>query len=475
MSMEWRLPDPKEREYDKLPSVWISVAIVVVVYTAAFVLTVLTWDKGKPVNSGGFFVRVLVIPLLGSIALGAYLYMDRERARHCVDIWNYLCRRMRACWQAWAQGRVAILGSVTLTPERDLAERMLGLEGTAPRNEGKILPLVSNDGEGASEDGGETVLVATRFEDVLEKLVTPFVDCMASFAARHTFGILIHADHEDPLSAMRTLLRKLDLANADRIGVTRMEAVPDASLIHHWLAEGKMPDFCLVVACQLHRQDQEPRYSEAAASMLFASAGVTGRYRDRLKPQAYVSQPISAATDEVATALRDMLTARQTPSQGVRHLWLTSMPRQARHAAIAAASDAGLKVTVHDVDLAIGKPGPANALLVQALAAEMVQHGQGTQLVATEGGAGVMLSLTGTQLVPAYPVTPVGPSYLSISGTLLAISVSVLGVIFLSFGDSSESWYWGVGAYFVAIMLIQVFNGWIGYRSVHDEFYGRSS
>ncbi|MBW9108140.1 hypothetical protein JNB89_30835, partial [Paraburkholderia phenoliruptrix] len=113
-------------------------------------------------------------------------------------------------------------------------------------------------------------------------------------------------------------------------------------------------EFCLVLACQLHKRDQEPRYSEAAVGVLFVREGIISQYKGELRAKAYVFQPVSSAADSVADALRGMINAQQISPDRLRHLWLTSMPRQGVHAAVAAASDAGLKVAVHNIDQAIG-------------------------------------------------------------------------------------------------------------------------
>lgn len=67
---------------------------------------------------------------------------------------------------------------------------------------------------------------------------------------------------------------------------------------------------------------------------------------------------------------------------------------------LTAVKDAGLTLAVHEVDEAIGRPGPVNALLLQTLAAQMVQHGQGTQLIALPSAEGLKLNLVGMQEAP---------------------------------------------------------------------------
>jgi hypothetical protein len=235
-----------------------------------------------------------------------------------------------------------------------------------------------------------------------------------------------------------------------------------------------MPDFCLVLACQLHQAGQTPVYSEAAVGMLLASPGVPGRYRGELRPQAYVFQPVSSATDSVADALRDMVDAQQAPPERIGHLWLTSLPRQGNHATVAAASACGLKVAAHDVDMAIGLPGPANAWLAQALAAEMVQHGQGTQIVATPRGAGVLLNMTGTHGVPVPDVRDSRPRYLGTFAVIGHASFCILLGLLAYTLQAPDDVYRILVVLLMVLIFIEVFVGWRRYRDIEDAFEGRT-
>lgn len=471
MKLDWRFHERKELEHDKPPSVWIAVAITVLVCVAGFVLTVLTWEKGQPVVSMPFFTRALLAPLAMSGFLCALVYVGHEDSTDYVNTWNYLCRRSRVRWQAWSQGCVAILESIALTPEKDLAERMLGLEGSEPRNEGKMLPLYAAGETDAPEADTAVVQSGGRLESILEKLVTPFVPYMVRAADRHTFSIVLQSDDEADIDTLRTLLRRLDVPNADRIGIERPARPFDAGLVHRWLNdEEKMPDFCLVLACQLHKDGAQAKFSEAATGVLFVPEHVIGQFRGELRAHAYLFQPVSAATDSVANALRGMFTAQRTPPESVQHLWLSSLPRQARHAAVAAASGAGLSAAAHDVELAIGVAGPANALLAQALAAEMVQHGQGAQLVATSGGAGIVLNLVGMHLtpVPAKPVFTV--RYLRPVRMLAAGCLSSLIGFVLDITNAPGGLFVLVPAVFLFIVLFDAFASRDEYDEIEDDF-----
>jgi hypothetical protein len=306
MSMTWTLPNIAEHEYGKPPSIWWCVIAFVVIQIAGIVITVLTWEQGKPVMSGTFFVRALLLPLLVLGAVCALIYIGYEEWIERVDWWNFLCRSARADWRQWAQAHVAIVGSTALTPEPELAERLLGLEGSAPMNPGKFMALpVTADPAGAS-----------RIGLILEQLVTPF--------------------------AMR----------------------------------------------------------------------------------------------------------RPAPSR--RRAWIFP--------------------PAHDVDHAIGKPGPVNALLLQALAAQMVEHGQGAQLVASPGGQGVMLNLVGTQHAPVPHVDAGYFRMLSLSATIGVACCLVLIMFLLEAAGASSGGFWGCIAVLVLMLPLQIGGSILKRRLLEDDF-----
>jgi hypothetical protein len=462
MSIKWAEPKIEEYKHSEPPSIWISVIAFVVIYAVCLVVTVLNWKQGKPVICAEFFVRVLLVPLIVWGMICSLIYFGYEDWNERVDLFNNLCRRTYARWRWWAQERVAILGRVTLAPEKELAERMLGLEGSAPMNAGKILPLAIEKSNSAS-----------RVQQVLEQLVTPFAPYMQGIVGRHTFSIVVQSEREEDLNDLRALLRKLAPRDFDFVKITRVPQALDMGLIEGWLSDDGVPDFRLVLAYQLHAAGQEPTCSEAAVALLFASDTVIAGSRGKLKPEAWVFRPIPTTMDTAFDRLKTLLAAQQSPIERIKHLWLSHIPGQGKHATLTAVKDTELKLAVHDLDTAIGVPGPVNALLTQALAAQMVQHGQGTQLVATPYKGGIMLNLIGTSVAPVQGVAERLPTPLNVCSTLLVSGFLIL--LFLVFIDAqlSTGYFLGLLACFVAMLLLQVALSLVRNNQVADDFYRR--
>jgi len=338
---------------------------------------------------------------------------------------------------------------------------MLGLEGSPPANGGKALALGT-----ATKDGS-----MSRALQILEQLVKPFAPYMNSRARSHTFSIIVQTDRDEDLNDLRSLLRRLVPDAFEYVQVSRAAEPVDMGLIEKWMSERKVPDYCLVLAWQLHAPEAEPTSSEAAVSLLFASRATVANSKGRLEPEAWVFRPAVAAMDNVFDVLKTLLAAKQSPLERIKHLWLTHLPGQGKHATLTAIKDVKLDVAAHDLDAAVGLPGPVNVLLVQALAARMVQHGQGTQLLATPRQGGVMLNLVGTTIDPVEDVEERLPVPVSISFVVMTGCIAVLLVLLCKDVGASVGWSMSALGGFIGLQIVHAFFAILRRNQVADDFY----
>jgi len=128
-----------------------------------------------------------------------------------------------------------------------------------------------------------------------------------------------------------------------------------------------------------------------------------------------------------------------------------------------------------DLDEALGVPGPASPLLLQALAAQTVQFGQGPQLVAMPDADGLRLNLVGNgyaEIAAAKtPETELWPvSYVAVFGSLLLlIEVAMIA------SDAGAVWTCSVLGVGLLLFLVGIPAGRVfRLRGVSREFYERA-
>jgi hypothetical protein len=412
MKFRWTRPIRDEWSVDAPPPVWLYVALFFLITCVFLGGTIVTWPPGKPVASEDFARTALAAPftlwIAVSFVLYAALYDNRafEASVKNVARWHLLAR-----WQRQVRAGLAILDSVVLVPEPDLAERMLKLEGSPPDNPGKVMRLDDVDG-----NDGES-----RERAVIEKLLTPLAARFARETRDHSFDIVIQCERAESALLVQTVWAQLQLPGRPRI--RRLSNDENPGFANIWFDDDKYapqafsaftldrtPEYRLVLAWHLHdaSPDVQPDASEAAVALLLGSSALM-REKPELKCQAWLLRQIVADADQVDKALALLLGAEQVPRKRIRHLWHSRLKGLARHATLGAVRDADLKVETHALDPAIGPQAPVARWILQALAVKMAQFGQGAQLVAVPGAHGVALNVV-VKDAPAVDV-PWKPEY----------------------------------------------------------------
>ncbi|WP_442794124.1 hypothetical protein [Paraburkholderia sp. HD33-4] len=400
MKFRWDQPIPAEWTASKPPPVWTYLLLFVVVECVAVGLTVATWPQGKSVVSADFARYVLLVPLAVwlafCIALHRALYggfafeaaVKNSARRNLLNRWHQLSRR-----------GVAVLDSVILTPEADLGERMLSLEGKPPENPGKVMALGGLD----SANG------LSRVHAMLEQLLIPLTGKLTRATRSGSFEIVIQCERAESSVDVRTVWECLDLPGRPRIRWMNNDAAP--AFADAWFEDDsyapyasaslvidRTPRYRLLLAWHLNDDgpDGSPQASESAVALLFGSAALLDD-KPGIKQQAWLLRQRISDAVEVDESLALLLRAQQVPHDRIRHFWHSRLKGLSQHATVGAVRDTGLKVEEHALDPAIGPQAPVARWIVQALAAKMAHFGQGAQLVALAHGSGVALNLVAKQ------------------------------------------------------------------------------
>ncbi|MBK3786409.1 hypothetical protein G3A43_40105 [Paraburkholderia aspalathi] len=414
--MRWLIPDVTEQAEPHAPPIWQYGVLYLLIQLVGAGLVVLAWPKGQATMTPAFWIAIIVLPaLLWGAASGA-VYWRYEEVRNQCAWWNLLGRVRSFKWRSWAHARVAIVSSVVLTPEEGLAESILGLEGAAPTNPDKTLSL---DQFGTSHG-------RNRLEEVFASLLAPLRNDIDKLAPSNDVEVVLHVGREDCSRDLVRVWKRLEFRGEP--AVKWLAADVEWPLAERWFSE-PVPSCRIVLACQLHREG-ESEFSEVAVGLVLGNPSALGARRSGIKPQAVIFRPIVAEPDDIAQSLSTLLRAEQAPVNKIRHVWMSDLEKITGRRTDAAVREAKLDVSSHDVDRAIGKPGPANPWLLQAVAAEAVQYGEGAQLVATGFRSAATLNIvaSGTE-APDAP--PHGTSDVVSIGWLIAMT-SLFVFIFVS-------------------------------------------
>lgn len=180
MSFRWDQRIPEEWPAVEPMPHWLYVLLYLIVEIAAVGIVISGWQKGVSLASWTFFHDAFLVPLPLWLMLCFLAYMamydgDAMRtAEHNRNRWFQATR-----WQRAVRSGVAVLDSVVLAPEPDLAVRMLGLEGKAPDNPGRVMAI---------EDLGATD--TPRLQRVLAQLLTPLLPRLATAMRSESFDIV---------------------------------------------------------------------------------------------------------------------------------------------------------------------------------------------------------------------------------------------------------------------------------------------
>jgi hypothetical protein len=462
---QWKIPSVPELKHESAPPAWLPIIIVLLCIVAGVVFAIIDWKPGTSLPKA-FAAKALGVPVLIGTLLSSALFVGWEKWRDRVDWWNHLVKVNYRNWRYWSQWNLAIIDSVILTPEVQLAERMLGLGGTPPENAGLTLTL---DGTPADPQ---------RVEAIVEKLVTPLLPHLERLKDREVISVILSASSDVYLKPLFDVLERLKMPGLHAGNLMFVKPDQTAELIaaiincREWQWENKRrkpPTVCLLVALQLHEDGVEPTFSEAAVSMVLTSMGIAIDYK--LKMKARLFQPAMSALEQLPQHLEAMLVAAPTPVDKIRHAWMSGLSVLQRNNVNGTLRDIEREWDQHDLDKGLGKPGPVNAWLMQALAADMVTYGQGPQLLFAPDGDGLMFNLVGkaysaVEQVPneemnSHPVSIV----LMVSSALFLTAIVAIWAN-VGFGWALSIWAFGAFLLFVALPSLQK----LVYREIADEF-----
>lgn len=458
MAFRWNPQFLPEQAVHNPPPIWLYLLLYVVVEGFALAVVVPDLPKGS-IPWDRVLRHAVAAPFFCWLALSFFVYWSTYdnsallAADHNAARWQHITD-----WQHQNRSGIAVLDSVILTPEPDLAERMLALEGTPPENPGKVMPLA---GIAAEDDD-------TRLDRLLDALLTPLAARLAQAVEAGSFVVVMQCDHEQQSGKVLEAWRRLALPgepvvrwldNSRDIGFADIW-FEDEARRQGWHAPDSIPRYRLLLAWHLNKGGPDVKHtdSEAAVALLLGSPALMYGKPD-IRRQAWLLRQITGDADQVDRSLAWLLKAEQVPSGRIRHFWHSGLKGMAQHATLGAVTESALKVEAHALEPAIGPQAPVARWVIQALAAKMAHFGQGPQLVALPHEQGVALNLVAKEPAPVEVPWKEEYGYNPILGPDLAMCASLwaAAMLFLPSGwDTSDTIVtWLVAATMVFMFILR--------------------
>ncbi|AXF23240.1 hypothetical protein CUJ89_22605 [Burkholderia pyrrocinia] len=460
MGFRWNPRFSSEWEAQEPPSIWFFLVLYLIVQGFALAMVVPGLPKVGSIPWDTVIHDAVAVPFFCWVALSCLVWLfaydipARQAADHNTARWHEITG-----WQRQSRAGMAVLDSVLLVPEPDLAERMLKLEGDPPENPGKVMRLASVEGDDA----------ALREHAMFEKLLTPLAARLALAAKSNSFEIVIQCERPESSLDLHTVWERIGLPGKPRVRWIGNER--DPGFAEDWFNDNerrpyyayvneRMPKYRLVLAWHLNDEnaDVKPDVSEAAVALLFGSPALM-QAKPEQKRQAWLLRQIVADADEADKALALLLGSEQVQRTRIRHFWYSRLKGLAQHATLGAVKESDLKVDEHALDSTIGPQAPVARWVLQALAAKMAHFGQGAQLIALPHEQGVAINVVAKEpdrvAVPwkkEYEYNPILGADLGMCASLWVVAMLLSPT---GWSTSDTVLTWGVAAVMVVLFLLR--------------------
>lgn len=389
--MNWRLPDMPRHAPPALPAWWWWLAVPVAAIALAAIVLFFTWPLQRGFANLRFWFWLLLLPLLLSSAIMAFVLSGALQSRRQVQWRHLFIDSKHARWQYWGRKSLRLVAYHCVTPEPNVASRILGLEGVPPQAPAKPADIVL----AAPPQLGESPL-----KGILSQTLTPLNDILRSLPAVDIW-LYANAGEEETRSAVEQYWRDQLKKRLQPEHIAWQESAPNATLLNAWCDDDmKVPR--LVIA--LYAVDGKSRASASSSALLFlSSSGAVGK-TPTFRP-VFLFRPLMTSAHDLDADFPRFLATGQTEGKRLSHLWDAGLLSRERGALLALMDENGIKLPAqgrHDLALLLGPQSSASFWLALCLAAQGCDLGQRGQLVAAQTDESISLIQLSTQ--PAEPV-----------------------------------------------------------------------
>lgn len=384
--MGWPVPHLPEEQQTKPISAWLIVGLCAFCLFVGVILTLLLWPSASgTARDPRFWACLFGFPAAASIALIALAFHLHSMETFYSGLWSVARRAIDVAWCRWARESLAIAAFVTVTPEVELAERIAGLSGDAPRNKNKVLKL-----EDVKAD-----FKSSRTEVALSHMVKDLKPRLDILGSRQTLRVLVWTgggtEPTGLVEAVKALWKEYSILPHGQI-----EFVSELVLsgVERYVRQQRSPLLLLCAQLQDTGEDTQ-QFTEAAVGLLFEPVNIVRR-SDVAPVRLYRSMP--AAIESLGADLRQLGKVGAIELPRLRMGWGCGLGNAEKYALMQAITDCGLALKggangLISLDDCIGPAGPISPWVSLALIAELAQYGQGAQLFALQDGGKLRLGV----------------------------------------------------------------------------------
>lgn len=366
--MNWHHPVMVRGEMPPLPAWWLWLALPVAGIALAALGLFFTWPLQRGFTDPRFWIYLLLLPMLLSLAVNAFMLSAALQARRKV-IWRQLfIDHKRAQWQHWGRRSLYLSAWHCLTPEADLAPRLLGLEGSQPEPPAMARALAA---------GQDPVLGTCRLTDIFSQLLNPLQTQWQNQLLPEIW-LWVNTEQQQASQALRQswLTQQNHSLADDRLHW--LSTPPDAGLFADWCDQTFIQPRLLLV---IYLREEGIPLDEFAVALLMQPPNCRTAKNSEFR-SLYLFRPLISSADKLEQDLPALLAVQQTDIKRLQHLWDSGLTRRQRLSLYALLDEQGVDLPAkgrHELVQQLGPAVPASlwlALVIAAQAGDLAQRGQ---------------------------------------------------------------------------------------------------
>lgn len=372
--MKWQLPDIQEKIVPTNFSIWIYLLICIISVSSFdfFILLIHNDKMVSQLNMILFFFAI--VPMFFSLSIMGFVYSFYFFNKFEAVFFNYCIKTMYLNWKAWCRKSIYLIDSTYVTDIDNVASKIMGVDGQAPMNPEKAVPI-----------SAIRAIDSSALYFLFDKILLP-MKAKLKFFPSITILLNTNQEQEKIIDALINYSQLHDL-NIKRYDIIFSNEIPTPDIINSWI-DDKVIQNILLINMLFDINTQLP-VTEYCCAILFSDDTQKLKYFNlKLKLFRVLNTNLPNLSDD----LDYFLAAEQVEKKQLNQGW-TNLSASALSIFKSALLDSDSKVKlnpnkIYELDHHLGKLDD-HGWLALAFAAEGVTQGQKGQIIATKSDGAI--------------------------------------------------------------------------------------